>query len=104
MNQDNNDRIIHGNVNSEKLEVKNNKEPLIFRVGPTITLVIALLCFITVINNVLLGKKDFKDVSFFSIITFSIIIFYTTWPMLRKSYKRKKARKEEILNKNHQVY
>ena len=86
------------NIDSPPGKTAEDKTPLIYTVGPMMSMaMMTATSGVTALNSVLEGKSDFKDVA--PTILSSVVMMSTMllWPMLSKAYQRKQTKKNETL-------
>lgn len=86
------------NIDSPPGKPAEDKTPLIYTVGPMMSMaMMTATSGVTALNSVLEGKSDFKDVA--PTILSSVVMMSTMllWPMLSKAYQRKQTKKNEAL-------
>lgn len=86
------------NIDSPPGKTAEDKTPLIYSVGPMMSMaMMSATSGVTALNSVLEGKSDFKDVA--PTILSSVVMMSTMllWPTLSKAYQRKQTKKNEAL-------
>ena len=86
------------NIDSPPGKTAEDKTPLIYTIGPMMSMaMMTATSGVTALNSVLEGKSDFKDVA--PTILSSVVMMSTMllWPMLSKAYQRKQTKKNEAL-------
>lgn len=99
MNENNNNNeIVYSNFDS--LKQKDNTEPAIYKFGPIVIWVFTLPCFLIALKSVLEGIKDFEEIGYIIVLTASLMSISIVFPMLRRQYKRKLAKKNSNIQNN----
>ena len=89
---------VNINIDSPPGKVEEDKTPLIYTVGPMVSMAtMSASSGITAMNSVLEGKNDFKDVAPTVISAVVMLSTMLLWPMLSKRFQKKQAKKNEIL-------
>ncbi len=89
---------VNINIDSPPGKPNEDKTPLIYTVGPMLTMAtMSASTGVTALNSVLEGTKDFKEVAPTIISSLVMLSAMLLWPMLSKRYQRKEVKKQEAL-------
>ncbi len=89
---------VNINIDSPPGKVEEDKTPLIYTIGPMLSMAtMSASTGITAMNNVLEGKTDFKDVAPTIISSLVMLSTMLLWPMLSKAYQRRQTKKSEVV-------
>ena len=97
---------VNINIDSPPGRTEEDKTPLIYTVGPMLTMAtMSLSTGATALNSVLDGSKDFKDVAATIVSSGIMVMTMFMWPMLSKNWQKKQVRKnEELRQKKYSEY
>lgn len=85
-------------IDSPPGKVAEDKTPLIYTVGPMLTMAMtSATTGFTALNSVLEGTRDFKEVAPTVISSAVMLSTMLLWPMLTKSYQKRQAKKNEVM-------
>lgn len=85
-------------IDSPPGKVAEDKTPLIYTVGPMLTMAMTSASTgVTALNSVLEGTRDFKEVAPTVISSLVMLSTMLLWPMLSKSYQKRQAKKNEVV-------